>query len=79
MTLKNVEEVSVIIKKSLKERKGSINENNLMSYIDALAFKQEHFNHMMIPSAVPYSEMLMRLLSNEHTLWLFIQKDLKFG
>lgn len=30
-------------KKCLKERKGSINESNLMSYIDALVFKQEVF------------------------------------
>ncbi|XP_056193558.1 cytochrome P450 2W1 isoform X1 [Falco biarmicus] len=41
MILKKVEEVCVILKKCIKESKENMNENNLMSYIDALVFKQE--------------------------------------
>ncbi|XP_040445876.1 cytochrome P450 2W1-like isoform X2 [Falco naumanni] len=47
MILKKVEEVCVILKKCIKESKENMNENNLMSYIDALVFKQE------VSAAVP--------------------------
>uniref|UniRef100_G1MT58 Uncharacterized protein n=1 Tax=Meleagris gallopavo TaxID=9103 RepID=G1MT58_MELGA len=41
MILKKVEEVCVILKKHIQESKANINGNSLMSYIDALVFKQE--------------------------------------
>ncbi|KGL86587.1 Cytochrome P450 2W1, partial [Charadrius vociferus] len=41
MILKRVEEVSVILKKCIKESKERINKTDLKSYIDALVFKQE--------------------------------------
>ncbi|KFQ40006.1 Cytochrome P450 2W1, partial [Mesitornis unicolor] len=44
MILKKVEEVCVILRKSIKESKENINENNVRSYIDALVFKQELFH-----------------------------------
>lgn len=45
MILKKVEEVCVILKKHIQESKAKINGNSLMSYIDALVFKQEVFQH----------------------------------
>ncbi|XP_052535840.1 cytochrome P450 2W1 isoform X1 [Tympanuchus pallidicinctus] len=44
MILKKVEEVCVILKKHIQESKANINGNSLMSYIDALVFKQEEDN-----------------------------------
>ncbi|NXI97046.1 CP2W1 protein, partial [Psophia crepitans] len=41
MILKKVEEVREILRKHIKENKGSIEENNLRSYMDALIVKQE--------------------------------------
>ncbi|XP_062443834.1 cytochrome P450 2W1-like [Rhea pennata] len=41
MILKKKEEVCVILNKHIKESKKNVNGNNLMSYIDALVFKQQ--------------------------------------